>query len=326
MNRRKFLMLVGGAVACPFVARAQQSTMPVIGFLGSQSPAQWIPYVAGFRQGLAETGFIEGQNIAIEYRWAEAQYDRLPALAADLVRRRVAVIVASGGNVSALAAKGATAVVPTVFTAVADPVAGGLVASLNRPGGNVTGIAAFTIELDAKRLQLLSELVPTAGVIGVLADARRVEIEIQLRNLEEAARTIGRRVVVVRATNEGDYNVAFATFLGQRVGALLVAASPLFSSHIDRLVALTAHNAIPAIFQQREFALAGGLISYGPDLVDAYRQAGVYVGRILKGEKPSELPVVRPTKFDMVINLKTARALGLTVPATLLATANEVIE
>jgi putative tryptophan/tyrosine transport system substrate-binding protein len=328
VRRREFITLLGGAVAVwPLAAWAQQEVAaPVVGFLGSQTPSTMAHGVVGLRDGLKESGYVEGRNVAVEYRWAENQYDRLPMLAAELLRRQVAVIVASGGNVLALAAKAATPVIPIVFTAVADPVKGGLVASLNRPGGNVTGIAALTLELDAKRLELLVELVPTAGVIGALVDSSRAEADSHLRDLQAAAEAIRRRLVIANAANEGDFDTSFESLVRQRVAALLIAASPLFTSRRDRLVGLAARHAMPTIFQFREFAAAGGLVSYGASLIDAYRQAGVYVGRILRGEKPSDLPVLQPTKFELVINLKTAKALGLEVPPTLLARADEVIE
>jgi putative ABC transport system substrate-binding protein len=279
-----------------------------------------------FWRGLGELGFVEGKNVGIEYRWAEDQYDRLSPMAAELVRDKVAVIVAGGGNVSALAAKAATATIPIVFPVVTDPVKGGLVESFNRPGGNVTGIAMLTIELDAKRMEILREMVPAAAIIGALMDSSRPEAADQLKSVQEAAQAVGRQLIVASAGNEREFDAAFATLVQQRAGALLVAASPLFTSRRDHLVALAAQYAIPAMFHFREFSEAGGLISYGASGVEAYRQAGVYVGRILKGAKPSELPVVQPTKFELVINLKTARALGLIVPPSLIARADEVME
>jgi putative ABC transport system substrate-binding protein len=325
MKRRAFITLIGAATAWPLVANAQQ-TMPVIGFLGSQSRDTMAHVLPAFWRGLGELGFVEGKNVGIEYRWAEDHYDRLPAMAAELVRDKVAVILASGGNLSALVAKAATASIPIVFPVVADPVKGGLVESFNRPGGNVTGIAMMTIELDAKRVELLQELVPTAGIIGALMDSSRPEAATQLESVQAAAQAVARQLVVVSVGNERDFDGAFATLVQQRAGALLVAASPLFTSRRDHLVELAARHSIPAMFQFREFTAAGGLISYGASVVEAYRQAGVYVGRILKGEKPSELPVVQPTKFELVINLKTAKALGLAVPPSLIARADEVIE
>ena len=262
----------------------------------------------------------------IEFRWAEDKYDRLPAMATELVRDRVAVIIASGGNVTALVAKAATATIPIVAPVVADPVKAGLVESFNRPGGNFTGVALLTVELDAKRVELLREIAPKAEIIGVLMDPNRPEVDVQLESVQTAARTVGRRLVVASARNEGEFDAAFETLVREHVGALLVSASPLFTSRRDHLVALAARYAIPTVFQFREFVAAGGLICYGASVTEAYRQAGVYAGRILRGEKPSDLPVVQPTKFELVINLKTAKALGLEVPPALLARADEVIE
>jgi putative ABC transport system substrate-binding protein len=326
MNRRELITLAGGAAATwPLRAFAQQ-TMPIIGFLGSQSQDTMGAVLPWFWRGLAELGFSEGKNVRIEFRWAEDQYDRLPAMAAELVRDNVSVLVASGGNLSPLAAKAATATIPIVFSAVANPVTGGLVESLNRPGGNVTGFALLTTELDAKRLDLLREMMPAAGIIGALMDASRPEAAEQLKSVQAAAQAVGRQLVVASAGNEGDFDAAFEQLVAQHAGALLVAASPLFTSRRDHLIAVATRHAMPTMFQFREFTAAGGLVSYGASLVEAYRQTGVYVGRILKGEKPSELPVMQPTKFDLVINLKTASALGLTIPPGVLAIADEVIE
>ena len=325
MKRREFITLLGGATAWPFATQAQP-TVPVIGFLGSQSPDAMAYVLPSFWRGLGELGFVEGKNVAIEYRWAEDRYDRLPAMAAELVHDKVAVIVASGGNVSALAAKAATATIPIVFPVVTDPVKGGLVESFNRPGGNVTGIAMLTVELDAKRMELLREMMPTANVLGALMDSSRPEAADQLKSVQAAAQAMGQQLIIASAGNEGEFDAAFASLVKQRVGALLVAASPLFTSRRDHIVALAAHHLMPTMFQFREFTAAGGLISYGASIVDAYRQTGIYVGRILRGAKPADLPVLQPTKFDLVINLKVAKALGLELPPPLLARADEVIE
>jgi putative ABC transport system substrate-binding protein len=326
MKRREFITLAGGVAASwPLGALAQQ-TLPVIGFLSSQSQETMGRVLPSLWRGLGEQGFTEGKNVRIEYRWAEDRYDRLPAMAAELVRDKVTVIVAGGGNASPRAAKAATATIPIVFSAVADPVTGGLVESLNRPGGNVTGLALLTIELDAKRLDLLREMLPAAEVIGALIDVSRPEAPAQLKSLEAAAQTVGRKLVVANAGNEGDLDAAFASLVEQHAAAVLVAASPLFTSRRDHLIAVATHHALPTMFQFREFTAAGGLVSYGASLVEAYRQTGVYVGRILRGEKPSDLPVMQPTKFELVINLKTARALGLIIPPGVLAIADEVIE
>jgi putative ABC transport system substrate-binding protein len=276
---------------------------------------------------LQEAGYVEGQNVAIEYRWAEGQYDRLPELASDLVRRQVAIIVATGGSVSAMAAKAITGTIPIVFTSGGDPVRMGLVASINRPGGNVTGVSLFTSTLVAKRLALLHELVPTATVIAMLVNPTNPNAEPDTKEVETAARTTGLQLVVLRASNESDLDKVFGTMSQHKVGAVIVGADPLFDNNArDRMVALAAHHALPAIYDWRDVAVAGGLVSYGSNLADGYRLAGIYTGRILKGEKPADLPVLQPTKFELVINLKTAKALGLTVPQTLQVAADEVIE
>jgi putative ABC transport system substrate-binding protein len=326
MRRRTFIAGLGSAAAWPVVARAQQAAVPVIGWLSPQSAEDGYKNVTGpFLQGLRETGYAEGQSVAIEYRWAEYQYDRLPALAADLVRRRVAVIVAHTTQ-AALAAKSATTTIPIVFGTGGDPVALGLVASLNRPGGSLTGITNLYSEMGPKRLQLLRDLIPNAARFGYLADPTVPDIQSQIADLQAAANTLGVQLIVLNARTDSDLESAFASFSQQHVGAVLVTNSTLFGRCKEQLPALAARHALPAIFPVREYALAGGLMSYGISSVHIFHQAGIYTGRILKGEKPADLPVVQPTKFELVINLKTAKALGLTIPETLLATADEVIQ
>jgi len=325
-TRRAFITLLGGAAAWPLAARAQQPAMPVIGFLNARSLRSDSRLVTAFHQGLGETGYVQGQNVAIEYRWAEGYNDRVPALAAELVRRQVAVIVATGGNIVALAAKAATSTIPIVFTTGGDPVLMGLVTSLNRPGGNITGISALTGLLGAKRLEILHELVPKAAMIGVVMNPTNPSAEAYARELQEAARTRGQQIHILNASTEGEIDIAFASLVQLRAGAVLIVTDTFFTGWRDQLVALAARYAIPAIYDIRDFAAAGGLISYGTNFADLYRQAGLYAGRILKGEKPADLPVVQPTKFDLVINLNTAKALGLDIPPTLLARADEVIE
>ena len=326
MNRRDTVFALLGLGAAPLAARAQQSAMPVIGFLNGASPGPWVHFVAGFRQGLSEEGFVEGRNVAIEYRWAENRNERLPELAKELVRRQVNVLVATGGDPSALAARAATSNIPIVFSAGGDPVARGLVTSLSRPGGNLTGVALFANLLTEKRFQLLQELVPAATDIALLVNPNNVFLQVALRDAEEAARRVGVRLITVSAATDGDLDAAFTTLVQRRAGALVVAPTPLFESQRNRIVALASRHKVPAIYGFREYATAGGLISYGTNIADVYRQVGVYTGRILKGAKPSDLPVLQPTKFELVVNLKAANGLGIRIPQSLLLRADEVIE
>jgi putative ABC transport system substrate-binding protein len=326
MRRRELMVLLGGALTGSPAARAQQKAMPVIGFLGVSSPGPNAQSVAAFHQGLSETGYVEGQNIAIEFRWAEGRYDRLPALAADLVGRRVNVIVTQGGTAVAVAAKNATSTIPIVFIVGGDPVGDGLVASFPRPGANLTGVTIITVELMPKRLELLAELVPQVSVIALLMNPKSASGERQIKDVQEAAREKQVQLRILPASAENEIDAAFATLVQMRAGALVVGADPFFNSRREQIVALAARYAVPAIYEWREFAVAGGLISYGPSFPAVNRQVGVYAGKILNGAKPADLPVEQPTKFELVINLKTAKALGLTVPPSILARADEVIE
>ena len=324
MRRRKFITLLGSALAWPLFARAQQPAAPVIGFLDGQSFD--LHLMTAFRQAVKDAGYIEGKNVAIYFRSANGQTDRLVTLAGDIVSRRIAVIVTAGGGAAALAAYAATTTIPIVFVSGVDPVTTGLVMSLNRPGSNATGVYIFQQVLEGKRLGLLHGLVPAAALIAVLLNPTNANFQAQLRGVQDAARALGQQVSILSASTEREIDVAFATVTGSGVGALLVGSDPFFNSERDQVVALAARHAIPAIFEGREFVTAGGLASYGTSLADAYRQAGIYTGRILRGEKAAELPIVQPTKFEFVINLKTAKALGLDLPPGLSSSADETIE
>jgi putative ABC transport system substrate-binding protein len=324
IRRRDFITLLGGAAAWPLSARAQQPAMPVIGWLSTGSLQLDAQRIAAFRKGLNEAGFVESRNVAIEYRWSEGHYERLKELAADLVRREVAVIVANTPPV--LAAKAATSTIPIVFNTADDPVKIGLVASLNHPGGNLTGITSLNVEIGPKRLELLHELAPTAAVIAVLINPTDPNAEAPSRDLQAAARALGLQLHVLHASTERDFDTVFATLVQLRAGGLVIGPDPFFTSRSEQLAALTVRHAVPTVYQFREFTAAGGLMSYGGNLTDMYRQVGVYTGRILKGEKPSDLPVQQYTKVELIINLKTAKTLGLSVPLTLLGRADEVIE
>jgi putative tryptophan/tyrosine transport system substrate-binding protein len=327
LRRRELIALFGGAaMARPIAARAQQKAMPVIGFLSSSSPGPWAPNVAAFHQGLSETGYIEGQNVAIEYRWAEYQYDRLPALAADLVTRKVQVIATNGDPRAARAAKTATSTIPIVFSAISDPVSLDLVASLARPGGNLTGVSPMNNELMPKRLELLSELVPQARVIAVLVNPNNPVAERRIRDVQEAARAKGVQLPILKASTESEIDASFASLVELQAGALVVDPDPFFSGRREQIIALASRQAVPAIYAWREATAAGGLISYGANIPSVYYQGGILVGKILKGAKPADLPVAQPTKFELVVNMKTAETLGLTVPPSILARADEVIE
>jgi putative tryptophan/tyrosine transport system substrate-binding protein len=325
MKRREFITLLGCAAAWPFAARAQQPAKPVVGFLGSESPDLFTGRLRAFRQGLDEAGFVESRNVAIEYRWARGEYDRLPALAADLVRQSVTVMVATT-TPALLAAKAATMTIPIVFLTGSDPVELGLVESLNQPGGNMTGVSNLTVATGAKQMELLHELVPAAALIALLINPANPVADTLSRDLQTAARVMRQQILVVSASTETDIDKAFTTLVEKRVGALVVGNDPFFNARPDQLVALAARHAVPAIYPYREFATAGGLMSYGSNLADTYRLAGVYTSRILKGEKPADMPVQQVTKIELVINLKAAKALGITFPITLLGRADQVIE
>jgi ABC-type uncharacterized transport system substrate-binding protein len=326
MTRRAFITLLGGTVAWPLAAWAQQSAMPLIGFLSGASPDSYAIRLRAFHQGLKETGYVESRNVQIEYLWAEGHNDRLPDLAAELVRRQVAVIVAAGGTPSAFAAKAATATIPIVFGVAVDPVELGLVASLNRPGGNLTGVTNLNVEVGEKRLELLHELLPTATIIAVLVNPTTPTTEPFLRALEPATSTLGLQLHVLNASTDRDFDTVFATLGRLRAGALVISPDLFFNTRSEQLAALSLRHAVPAIHQYRPFVAAGGLMSYASDETEYYRLVGIYAGKILKGEKPADLPVVQSTKVELIINLKTARALGLTVPLPLLGRADEVIE
>jgi putative tryptophan/tyrosine transport system substrate-binding protein len=326
VKRRAFITLLGGAAAAwPLAARAQQPAMPTIGVLLAGAPKPLQAALAGFRRGVAESGHVEGQNVTIEYRFAEGRFERLPTLATDLVGRQVAVLVVSSPE-AARVAKRATATIPIVFSIGGDPVQLGLIASLSRPGGNVTGVFQFTAALEAKRLGLLHEMVPKATTLAAVVHANYSASDSQVRDMHDAATRLGIQLVVLTANSENDFDAAFATLAQQRAGGLLVCASPFFYSRHERLVALAAQHSVPAIYEWREIAAAGGLMSYGTNLADAYQQAGAYAGRILKGAKPADLPAVQSTKFEFVINLRTAKALGFDIPGNLLSFVDEVIE
>jgi putative ABC transport system substrate-binding protein len=326
VRRREFIAGLGGAAVWPLEARAQQPAMPVIGFLSSRSAGDSVSAVAAFRAGLAETGYVEGRNVAIEFRWAEGRFDRLPALAEELVRRPVAVLAPVAGYQTPRAAQAATSTIPIVFGIGEDPVREGLVPNLNRPGGNTTGATFSTALLGAKRLGLLRQLVPQAEVIGLLVNQNSTQGQGQARDVQEAAQKLGLQLVVLNGGSDEDIDAAFASLARLKVGALLVGADPSFDPKRNRLIAMVAQHAVPAIYQFRDYALAGGLMSYGASVAELYQQVGIYVGRVLNGDKPGDMPVMLPAKFEMVINLKTAGVLRLTIPPALLATADEVIE
>jgi putative tryptophan/tyrosine transport system substrate-binding protein len=326
IGRREFIAALGSAAAWPLTARAQQPAMPVVGFLHSAAPDKYAGFVAAFQRGLKEAGYIEGQSVTVEYRWAEGRYDRLPGLAADLIARRVSVIAATGGDPAALAAKAATTTVPIVFMVGTDPVQVGLVSNMSRPTSNVTGVTFFTGPLGAKRLQLLRELVPTASSVGMLVNPSNPNAQPDVAEVQAAARALRWDLHILNASTERDIDSVLATLARQQIEALLIGTDPFFFGLRDQLVALAARQAVPTIYNLREYAEAGGLISYGASLSDNYRQTGIYVGKILKGANPADLPVMQPTTFGLVVNLKTAKALGLDIPVTVLARTDEVIE
>jgi putative ABC transport system substrate-binding protein len=327
IGRRQFISVLGGsAITLPLTSRAQQPARPVIGFLNSLSYAAVARPTAAFLEALKEAGYVEGQNVAIDYRWAEGQYDRLSDFATELVHNRVAVIVTLGGDPAALAAKAATATVPIVFMVGSDPVRLGLVASLNRPGGNATGVNLFIAEIESKKLELVHELVPKATNLAVVVNPKALNSKAQLNDVQSAGGTLGLKVEVIDASTESDLDTAFASFAQRNIGGLVISADPFFNNRRAQIISLAARYAIPTVYFFREWAASGGLISYGTNLTEAYHQVGVYAGKILSGSNPTDLPVVQPTKFELVINLKTAKTLGLNVPPTLLATADEVIE
>jgi len=327
MRRREFISLLGGAaVAWPVAARAQQPVLPVIGFLSSTSSKGYTPYLAAFREGLREGGFVEGQNVTIEYRWADDHYERLPELAADLVTRRVALIAAAGGSPAALAAKSATTTIPIVFQIGVDPVKAGLVSSLNQPGGNITGFANLALEVGPKRLELLHRLVPNATNIAVLVNPARSNVEAETKDMQSAANKLGLQLNVLYASTERDFDKVFATSVQLRAGGVVISGDPFFNTRSEELAAMAIHYMVPAIYQFHEFAAAGGLVSYGSSIKNTHREAGIYTARILKGEKPADLPVQEPSKVELIINLKTAKTLGLEIPPSILTSADEVIE
>jgi ABC-type uncharacterized transport system substrate-binding protein len=325
VNRRAFITLLGGAAAWPMAARAQQARSPVIGYLSGRSSGEAAHLTAAFRKGLNETGYVEGRNVAIEFRWADGRHDRIPEFAEEFVRRQVNVIFA-GGSAEAVVAKAATSTIPIVFTGGSDPVAVGLVSSLNRPEGNLTGVTNFVHAVGTKRLQLLRQLLPTAGVVGMLVNPRNPSAELEVKESQAGAHAFGLEMAVLPAGSEADFDNVFSALIQKHASALMVSTDVVFSRMRDRIASLAMHHRIPTIYTVRDYVVSGGLISYGASFTDAYQQTGIYVGRILKGAKPADLPVMLPTKFELVINLKTARALGLDVPATLLAIADEVIE